>query len=317
MTAKDQCHAVNGAGVAVIICTYRRAAILRRTLGRLEELYGQDPDWELIVVDNAGDPATEALIGEFAGRLPVRRVVEPVAGVARARNRGWREARQPLLAYLDDDCLPAPQWLARIRGFFAGTSAPAAGMLGGRVHLLWEVERPAWLGDEFLGYLSRIDWGDALVLLPDEGRWVGEGNMAILRERLAAVDGFPEGLGRKGTGLLSHEGNGLRRRLEARGWMTWYDGAMEVSHIVFEERVRSRQWLYRRVFWGGVSDAVLATGSQTARERLRAARKYFLYAVRTRWLVDLLPLPGGGLRMERACAARAKLGYLLGLCGWR
>lgn len=306
-----------GMPVAVVICTYRRSAILRRTLARLEELYGLDPDWELIVVDNAGDAATEALIGEFAGRLPVRRVVEPVPGVARARNRGWREARLPLLAYLDDDCLPVPQWLARIRGFFASAPATSAGMLGGRVELLWEVERPTWLSDEFVGYLSRIDWGDGLICLPDESRWVGEGNMAILRERLAAVDGFPEALGRKGSGLLSHEGNGLRRKLEARGWTTWFDGAMEVSHIVFEERVRSRGWLYRRVFWGGVSDAALVAGSQTPGERRRAARKYFFYAVRTRWLLDLLPLPGCGLRMDRACAARAKLGYLLGLCGYR
>lgn len=303
--------------ISVIICTYRRAPILRRTLGRLQELYAGDRDWELIVVDNADDPATDALIREFQDRLPVRRVVEPVAGVARARNRGWRQAKHALLAYLDDDCLPAPQWLGRIRDFFASEAAASAGILGGRVHLLWEVGRPEWLTDEFVGYLSRIDWGDALFRIPNESQWVGEGNMAILRERLEAVDGFPEGLGHTGSRLLSGEGNGLRRRLEARGWATWYDGAMEVRHIVFEERVRSRKWLHSRVLWGGVSDAALATQGQSRTECLRAARKYFFYSVRTRWLVDFLPLPGCGLRMDRACAARYKLGYLMGLCGYR
>jgi GT2 family glycosyltransferase len=38
------------------------------------------------------------------------------------RNRGWRAARAPLVAFTDDDCRPEPEWLERLLDGAAGNS---------------------------------------------------------------------------------------------------------------------------------------------------------------------------------------------------
>ncbi len=43
--------------------------------------------------------------------LDLRLLVQPRSGPGAARNRGAREARGRWLAFLDDDCLPTPEWL--------------------------------------------------------------------------------------------------------------------------------------------------------------------------------------------------------------
>lgn len=68
----------------------------------VESIYGQTyRDFELIVVDD-GSPGTA--IKEICDKFPgVRYIRQPNAGPSVARNRGIREARGALIAFLDDD----------------------------------------------------------------------------------------------------------------------------------------------------------------------------------------------------------------------
>jgi cellulose synthase/poly-beta-1,6-N-acetylglucosamine synthase-like glycosyltransferase len=45
-------------------------------------------------------------------RWGVRYVVEPLVGLSRARNRGARACDSEIVAFLDDDALPEPEWLS-------------------------------------------------------------------------------------------------------------------------------------------------------------------------------------------------------------
>jgi GT2 family glycosyltransferase len=53
----------------------------------------------------------------FGARYPFLTVrylkVSPNHGPAAARNVGWRAARHDIIAFTDDDCIPAPSWLAK------------------------------------------------------------------------------------------------------------------------------------------------------------------------------------------------------------
>ena len=87
--------------VSVIIPTYNRAHLLRRTLNSV--LAQTLTDFELLVVDDCSSDDPAAVVAEFNDpRLRYLRQPEN-AGVAAARNRGLREARAPLVAFLDDD----------------------------------------------------------------------------------------------------------------------------------------------------------------------------------------------------------------------
>ena len=91
------------AEVSVIIPTYNRAAFLSAAL---ESVRKQTLTCgELIVVDDGSTDETAHCVSNFASRcsFPVRYLYQENSGPAAARNRGIREARFPLLAFLDSD----------------------------------------------------------------------------------------------------------------------------------------------------------------------------------------------------------------------
>jgi len=111
-----------------------RFTVIVPTCGRTERLAacldavlaGERVPDEVVVVDNApADPATAALLRE-PRYARVRRVEEPRAGAPRARAAGLAAAREPFVAFLDDDVIADRAWLARIADAFASDPAVAA-----------------------------------------------------------------------------------------------------------------------------------------------------------------------------------------------
>jgi glycosyltransferase involved in cell wall biosynthesis len=100
------------AEVTVVIPTKDRWTLLRRALACA--LGQRDVAVEVVVVDDGS--ATRAPDWLHASADPRVRSVHqsPSRGVARARNRGIEEARAPLVAFLDDDDLWAPDHLRRV-----------------------------------------------------------------------------------------------------------------------------------------------------------------------------------------------------------
>lgn len=110
--------------VSVVVPTHNRSALLGRLLQSLLE---QDhPNFEIIVVDDASDDDTvdvlrELGFGDGPGRLRAVRLMEN-NGAGAARNVGWKLARAPLIAFIDDDCVATPSWLRMLcSGVASGT----------------------------------------------------------------------------------------------------------------------------------------------------------------------------------------------------
>jgi cellulose synthase/poly-beta-1,6-N-acetylglucosamine synthase-like glycosyltransferase len=77
---------------------------------------------EILVVDNSdGDEPTRRVAEENEARY----TIEPVRGLSRARNRGISECRTELIAFLDDDVLPEPDWLANLLAPFSDPDTAA------------------------------------------------------------------------------------------------------------------------------------------------------------------------------------------------
>ena len=105
--------AAAGPVVSVVIPTRNRSTLLARTLDALD---GQRdaPPFEIIVVDDGSTDGTPQML---AGRHQANLVVlhQPASrGPAAARNRGWQASSAPYICFTDDDCLPQPEWLARL-----------------------------------------------------------------------------------------------------------------------------------------------------------------------------------------------------------
>lgn len=249
--------------ITVAICTRDRARHLRAAL---ESVMGQTLDgdeFELLVVDNGSRDDTPAVVRSFGAR--VRALHEPVAGLSRARNLALAQANAPLIAYLDDDAVAEPGWLAALAERFAAD--PLVGAVGGRTLPAFESPPPRWLHPDLLLCLSVVNWGATACELRAPRFLVGA-NMAFRTAAARAAGGFRTDLGRVGENLLSGEEQDLVERLEAAGYRTWYEPEATVHHHIPAGRL-TRRWLLARARGQGAADAV--RGSPCSLGGLRGA----------------------------------------------
>lgn len=113
--------------VSVVVPTCRRPEFLERCLRALARQHFDPGDYEVLVVDDASEPATRNLVERMERTAGINlRYLSTIRkmGPAAARNLGWRAARGEIVAFVDDDCLPRPTWL------LAGTAAFGEGIDG-------------------------------------------------------------------------------------------------------------------------------------------------------------------------------------------
>ena len=294
--------------VTVAIPTARRAGSLRRLLAALPAaLAGVTAD--VVVVDN--DPAEPADTVVAASPVPVRYLVEPRPGSAFARNRAVAEVRTELVAFLDDDVVPHPGWLAGL----IVAMAPGVVAAGGPVVLDPLAPRPPWFRDAGLGgYLSAHDLGPESRDLV-AGEYLLTANAVFLTEALRAVGGFDPRLGpRPGAQLVADDVHVVRALQRAGGRVVWQPAA-GVTHELPAERT-SRRWLLRRAYLQGRSDWLLD-------EEVLRVRRAGGARVAVSWLEDELAerrregLSSQDVRFHLATDVARTLGAVRQGLGWR
>lgn len=230
--------------VSVVVCTYNRSASLRETLEGLQGQRTDGFDYELLVIDNNSRDDTravvESLAPRFGGRLHY--VFEGRQGLSHARNAGMREARGELIAFTDDDVLPAPDWLAALR---VAAAAFSADCVFGRVVPLWLAPPPKWMGPYFLNRLAMLDrGGQARLVSASREQFVGA-NFALTRRAVSLAGEFNVGLGNRGDRMGGEEDTEFFERLLAARLRIAYTPAAVVQHKVGEDRMRLayfRRW---------------------------------------------------------------------------
>jgi glycosyltransferase involved in cell wall biosynthesis len=100
--------------ISVVIPTRGRPALLRRCLTALRAQEYPPDGIEIIVIEDGGPGESAAVVREMQEQQPTPRLrYLPVeqGGPGAARNAGWRRAAGDLIAFTDDDTLPAAGWL--------------------------------------------------------------------------------------------------------------------------------------------------------------------------------------------------------------
>ena len=98
---------------SIVIPTLNRPRDLLRCIEALGRSQFSPHDVEIVVVNDGGD-SPEAAIDLGTCSSSVRVVSQPNRGPAAARNFGASIARGQFLCFIDDDCVPDKQWLARM-----------------------------------------------------------------------------------------------------------------------------------------------------------------------------------------------------------
>jgi glycosyltransferase involved in cell wall biosynthesis len=244
--------------LSVILCSHARPGYLAACLAGLSRQQPVEGGVETIVVDSASPPEAAAEIARLAVAHGARLVACSVPGLSLARNEGLAAAAAPWVAYLDDDAVPEDDWAASLAAAIARAPAGTA-CIGGRILPHWEAPLPAWWPEEAVGALTIITHeGEGVVGGPALPGWVEPygANIAFAAGPLRGIGGFPLDLGRVGEKLISGEEQFVTARLAAAGHGAWYAGGVTVRHSIQAARL-DRAWLFSRLYWQGVSEAIL------------------------------------------------------------
>jgi glycosyltransferase involved in cell wall biosynthesis len=230
--------------LTIALCTHNHRDRLERTLRGVAEVRPPSAPCELLLVDNASSDGTSELLAESrwdSCPFPVRIVREEKLGLSNARNRAIAEARAEYIVFLDDDETPDRNWLTAYEAIIDANHPDA---MGGRIDVMFEDgERPAWLQDELLGFLGRLDHGGAARRLDDPRTPIFGGNFAFRRAVFARVGQFDADLGRKGATNVGGEDTEMYRRLLECGCAVWWVPDALIYHRVRTPKLRRRYFL--------------------------------------------------------------------------
>ncbi len=231
--------------VDICIASYRRPLGLNRLLGGLEQLRLESHvEVRVVVVDN--DPSESAReVCEAARdwlRHPLVYRVEKRRGIPQARNAalGIAMGHADFVAFLDDDEIPEPGWLAEL---LRVQDAYGAAAVRGPVLPVFEASASSWLQRFFES--PRYRTGSHLA-----GAYTG--NVLVSIRSLVTLERlFDERLA-----LMGSSDTELFQRFARRGHrIVWADQA-QVIEFVPRSRVRL-QWILRRAFRVGTSSAFI------------------------------------------------------------
>jgi len=123
--------------VSVVICTYNRKEALRVTLDALR--YLRYRDFEVIVVLG---PCTDGSEEMLAAYLPDIKLTHcDITNLSKARNIGIAQASGDIVAFLDDDGIPEPDWLDKlVRGYHSARIGGVGGFIRNHTGLLFQAQ---------------------------------------------------------------------------------------------------------------------------------------------------------------------------------
>ena len=226
--------------VSLIICTHNRADLLPRCLRAAAEQTLPFDDYELLVVDNGSTDHTSRIVERFQHRYRrhhIRYFYHAVPGLSHARNRAATEARSPILHYIDDDAVPQPDLMDRIRDTFG--RFPQAAVVGGRIEVTLPECLPNWFSTYFSGYYSQFSLPYAdIVHVADLTQFPFGANISFRREALAQQGFFRTTLGRTGNDASGGEELDMSYRIHLSGGQVFYNPLAVVNHLITPDRIR-------------------------------------------------------------------------------
>ena len=207
-------------------------------------------DVELVLVSDGNETVCERFRDDYGTRDDV--VVhcnDDNVGLLESRNNGAGAATGDVVAFLDDDAVADPEWVAELVDVYRNRDVVA---VGGKMTPLWVAGKPSFLPEEFYWLVGVTHRGFADG--PGYVRNTFGSNISFDRDVFLELDGFDTEIGgRKGDKNLQGGETELCARLADRyGENVWYNPDAEVGHKVFEYRT-DVWWLLDRAFWQGYS----------------------------------------------------------------
>lgn len=261
---------------SVVICTYNRAALLGEAIRSVfRQQYPRDR-FEIIIVDNDSPDDTASVVAALVPESPApfRYLVEKRNGLSYARNLGIEESRYEFVAFLDDDAIACPTWLAT---FNRVIDEQHALVVGSRIEKAFEpgFNPPAWFHFQYVKHFFGVNYRDRgrmeRVFRVRHPLYLTGASIAYARRLFEQFGGFDPQLGRDGKTLLAGEETFFNLVLDKNDVPIYYTDEAYVDHFVESFRV-TKKHLLRKAYWSGVTSALMRPMSFGLEEARRGAR---------------------------------------------
>jgi glycosyltransferase involved in cell wall biosynthesis len=227
--------------LSVAICTYNGESRVGTVLERLRSQCNTAAiSWEVIVVDNNSTDGTKLVVerhqSQWEQAFPLKYVFEPKQGLALARSRAIHVASGKFVCFLDDDTLPADNWVAQAHSF--SELHPDIGAFGGQIHGDYEIEPPPGF-NKIAVFLAVIERGAKPYRYEPKARVLPPGAGLVVR-RQAWLNAVPERtvlLGRISGVMLASEDIEALIYIQKAGWEVWYNPDMHLYHQIPRSRM--------------------------------------------------------------------------------
>jgi cellulose synthase/poly-beta-1,6-N-acetylglucosamine synthase-like glycosyltransferase len=273
----------------VAVCTNRRPDAVAESLGALQQ---EVPDGRLALVLSG--------VQETGYNAPVV-LVEPVAGLSRARNRALEWAADAdVIAFVDDDAVIEKGWYSALSAQW-DAAPPSVACIGGPIRPRFSVPPPPWFSDGIAHVLTLLDRGAEVRDLDPDVEAVYGANVSFRVSPLREAGGFDPALGHSGERVFFGEEDAVQRELAARGYRVRYVPDAGVEHVIPASRLTRGSFLKRRCAFGR------ALGLRGGRPRGLAARQALASGAGA---LAATATGDAALAMERAVRAAENVGVL-------
>ncbi|MEJ1937502.1 hormogonium polysaccharide biosynthesis glycosyltransferase HpsE, partial [Nostoc sp. NIES-2111] len=219
----------------VAIPTWNGAERLPQVLDRLLAQTGiEHLRWEVIVIDNNSSDRTPEIVKDYQAKFTqceLKYFLEKRQGLAFGRLKAVNEAKGKYIAFLDDDNLPAPDWILQSYNF--GEEHSQAGAWSGQIHGDFEVEPPEKFS-QIQAFLAIREYGQKTYKFDADNLRLPPGAALVIRKQ-AWLESLPKYLfftGRIGKSLVAAEDTEALLYLHKSGWEIWYNPKMEIYHKI-------------------------------------------------------------------------------------
>lgn len=102
--------------ISIVMPTYNRADLLIHQLHAFNNQTVTKDQFEIIIVDDGSNDSTPELLNVWCKKLDNLKVIsQKNGGPAKARNSGVKAAKAEYIAFTDDDCIVATDWIYEIQ----------------------------------------------------------------------------------------------------------------------------------------------------------------------------------------------------------
>jgi glycosyltransferase involved in cell wall biosynthesis len=167
---------------SIIVPTFNRPAHIATCLESLACLDYPLDRFEVIVVNDGSQTCLETLVASFSNRVDIVLTHQTHGGPAKARNTGAQKAKGEFLAFTDDDCVPAANWLQALAVRVRGNRNV---MIGGKTLNTLPNNLFSTVTQLLIDYLYRCHNH-----YPDEARFFTSNNLALPADLFHSANGF-------------------------------------------------------------------------------------------------------------------------------